>query len=112
MSLLPAPSPTISVPVLRARLAARGLGNASNPKTLAEDDGGAEQYRSGRDRRRDASQSGTARPQRNDRLPASAFVAQVIGQATAQPPARASALAQTAYRRAGFAPGLLFDAGI
>jgi hypothetical protein len=111
MSPLPALVPTISAPVLRARLAARGLDEANHSNGLDQGAVPEQQLRSGGERRRNPSHSGTARHSWTG--PASPFAAQVLGQVMAGHDAHASILAQAAYRDAsGIAPGSFFDAGI
>jgi len=113
MSLLPTSSPTISAPVLRARLAARGLAEANHSSNLTGDGGDEDRRRAAAERRRDParlSHSGTAdgAPIWDGPRLISTFAAQVIGQVVMAGSERASA---GAYRAAQIAPGAFFDRG-
>ncbi len=115
MNLLPITSPTISAPVLRARLASRGLAHANHSSSLNSEGGDEDRRRATAERRRDP-----ARLSHSDtvcgvslwdgpRL-SPTFVAQVIGQIVMEGNERASAV-PTAYRAAQIAPGAFFDRG-
>ncbi len=117
MSLLPTSSPTISAPVLRARLASRGLAESNHSSALGSE-GPAEERRSPiPERRRDPgrlSQSGTParEPLWNGPRLNSAFVAQVMGQVLMERREPHSIRTTAAYREAAqIAPGSFFDRG-
>ncbi|MEJ0042949.1 MAG: hypothetical protein WDM81_12415 [Rhizomicrobium sp.] len=117
MNPLPTSSPTISAPVLRARLASRGLAESNHSSALGSEGAGEERRGSTAERRRDPgtlSQSGTQarEPLWNGPRLNSAFVAQVMGQVMMDWREPDSIRSTAAYREAAqIAPGAFFDRG-
>ncbi|MEI9991078.1 MAG: hypothetical protein WDM86_13660 [Rhizomicrobium sp.] len=117
MSPLSTPNVTISAPVLRARLASRGVAEANHSSALGSGDASEERRGPTAERRRDPdklSQLGThaREPLWNGPRLNPAFVAQVLGQVMMDAQERASIRTTAAYRDAAqIAPGAFFDHG-
>lgn len=114
MSLMPTSNVTISAPVLRARLASRGLAGINDSSRLGSESTGEDGSRAATDRRREdrkLSHFGTqaGEPLWNGPRLNPAFVAQVLGQVMME--THASTRAPAAYRSAQIAPGAFFDCG-
>ncbi len=117
MNLAATSSPTISAPVLRARLAARGLVEASHSSSLNSRTSEEDRHGASAERRRDTTKLfhfGTAAGGPNWDGPrlSPTFAAQVIGQILMEGSERGSAGAASAYRSAQIAPGAFFDRGV